>query len=107
VTVLPAVAHQLRASAKAGTVHYPTIDDRLAAEKLDLTPEFLKELHGKAMAGLGRGNDAHFKPHHEGEWRDGEAAVVDLLTQRVMHEAPPRVRFRTGWPGCSSGWRGG
>jgi Fic family protein len=126
--VLPAVADQLRASAKAGTVHYSTmiegnelpfveaeraaqrdlqpdtrakielvnyvaaldlIDERLAADALELTMEFLEELHGKAMAGLGRENDPHFKPHHEGAWRDGDASVVDLLTQRVMHEAPP------------------
>lgn len=126
--VLPAVADQLRASAKAGTVHYSNliegnelpfieaeratrgvldpdsrakielinyvaaldlIDDRLASGSLELTPAFLKELHGTTMEGLGREDDDHFKPHHEGEWRDGTALVVDRITQRVMYEAPP------------------
>lgn len=127
--VLPAVADQLRASAKAGTVHYSTmiegnelpfveaeraargdlhadtrakielvnyvgaldlIDERLAAGTLELTTEFLKELHGRATHGLGREGDPHFKPHHEGAWRDGRALVVDWLTRQVMHEAPPQ-----------------
>lgn len=126
--VLPAVADQLRASAKAGTVHYSNliegnelpfieaeraaqgeldadsrakielinyvaaldlIDERLASRSLDLTPGFLKELHGVATKGLGREDDPHFKPHHEGEWRDGVAVVVDRITQQVMHKAPP------------------
>lgn len=127
--VLPAVADQLRASAKAGTVHYSTmiegnelpfveaeraargdlspdtrakielvnyvaaldlIDARLAVGALELTTEFLKELHGTATRGLGRKDDPHFKPHHEGAWRDGRAVVVDRLTRQVMHEAPPK-----------------
>lgn len=126
--VIPAVSDQLRASAKAGTVHYSTmiegnelpfieaeratrgdlqpdtrakielvnyvaaldlIDERLASEELELTEGFLKELHGRATAGLGRTEDPHFKPHHEGEWRDGDAAVLDKLTRQVMHVAPP------------------
>jgi len=127
--VLPAVADQLRASAKAGTVHFsnliegnelpfvaaeraargelPTdtrakielvnyvdaldlIDERLATGRMNLTPDFLKELHGAAMRGLGREDDPHFKPHHEGEWRDGIAVVVDRITGQVMFEAPPK-----------------
>lgn len=127
--VLPAVADQLRATAKAGTVHFSNliegnelpfvaaeraarreldtdtrakielvnyvealdlIDERLAAGKLELTPDFLKELHGTAMRGLGRDDDPHFKPHHEGEWRDGTAVVVDRISGRVMFEAPPK-----------------
>lgn len=126
--VLPAVADELRASAKAGTVHYSTmiegnqlpfveaeraargdlgqdtrarielvnyvealdlIDQRLSSGTLELTPDFLKELHGTATRGLGRDDDPHFKPHHEGEWRDGVAVVVDKLTGQVMHRAPP------------------
>ena len=126
--VLPAVADQLRASARVGTVHYSNliegnelpaveaerasrgqlapdtrakvelinyvaaldlIDSRLAAGELVLSTEFLKELHGTAMRGLGREDDPHFKPHHEGEWRDGTALVVNQLTKRVMHEGPP------------------
>jgi len=127
--VLPAVADQLRASARVGTVHYSNliegnelplieaeraargqlapdtrakielvnyvsalnlIDRRLADGSLELTPEFLKELHKAVADGLGREEDPHFKPHHEGEWRDGEAAVVDRMTQQVMHQGPPQ-----------------
>lgn len=126
--VLPAVADQLRASARAGTVHYSNliegnelplieaeraargqlaqdtrakvelvnyvnaldlIDSRLAERSLELTPAFLLELHKMTTNGLGREDDPHFKPHHEGRWRDGEAFVVDRITQRVMHEGPP------------------
>ncbi|MDX6672043.1 MAG: hypothetical protein QOI91_2406 [Solirubrobacteraceae bacterium] len=125
--VLPAVADQLRASAKAGTVHYSNliegnqlpfveaeraargvlaadtrakielvnyvealdlIDTRVADDTLVLTPDFLKELHGTAMHRLGREEDPHFKPRHEGQWRDGVAVVLDRLTGKVMHEAP-------------------
>lgn len=125
--VLPAVADQLRASAKAGTVHYSNliegnllpfveaeraargelapdtrarielvnyvaaldlIDERLSAGTLELTPELIKELHGATTNGLGREDDPHFQPRHEGEWRDGVAVVVDRLTGQVMHQAP-------------------
>jgi Fic family protein len=128
--ILPAVADQLRASARAGTVHYSTmiegnelpfieaeraarrqlsadtrakvelvnyvdaldlIDRRLAAGELSLTPDFLKELHAITTRGLGRENDPHFTPSHEGQWRDGTALVVDRITQQVMFQAPPAV----------------
>ena len=127
--VLPAVADQLRASARVGTVHYSNliegnvlpvieaeratrgqlgpdsrakielinyvdaldlIDTRLDFGTLELTPAFLKELHGTVMRGLGREDDPHFKPHHEGEWRDGIAVVVDQVSGRIMHEGPPQ-----------------
>ena len=65
------------------------IDERLADGALAITPEFLKELHGTAMRGLGRADDPHFKPHHEGSWRDGVAVVVDRITNQIMHEGPP------------------
>jgi Fic family protein len=126
--VLPAVADQLRASARVGTVHYSNliegnelplieaeraargqlgqdtrakielvnyvnaldlIDSRLIEDSLELTPTFLEELHKATTEGLGREDDPHFKPHHEGRWRDGEALVVDRLTRTVMHEGPP------------------
>jgi hypothetical protein len=51
------------------------IGERLAAGALELTPGLLKELHATTMRGLGRQRDEHFKPHHEGEWRDGIARV--------------------------------
>lgn len=126
--VLPAVADQLRVSARVGTVHYSNliegnelplieaeraargqltpdtrakielvnyvsaldlIDRRLTEGSLELTPAFLKELHKATTNGLGREEDPHFKPHHEGQWRDGEAFVVDRITQQVMHEGSP------------------
>lgn len=126
--ILPAVADQLRANARVGTVHYSNliegnelpvveaeratrgqlssdsrakmelvnyvdaldlIDSRLDGDELGLTVEFLKELHAIITRGLGREDDPHFKPHHEGEWRDGAAVVVNHLTQEVMHEGPP------------------
>jgi Fic family protein len=126
--VLPAVADQLRANARVGTVHYSNliegnelpiveaeratrgqlspdstakielvnyvdaldlIDSRLDRDGLDLTVELLKELHATITRGLGREDDPHFKPRHEGEWRDGTAVVVNHLTKRVMHEGPP------------------
>jgi len=125
--VLPAIADQLRVSARVGTVHYSNliegnelpvieasraargelapdtrakmelvnyvaaldfIDDRVA-DRAELTPDLLKTLHAITTRGLGRDDDPHFKPHHEGEWRDGVALVVDRLTEQVMHEGPP------------------
>ncbi len=127
--VLPAVADQLRASARVGTVHFSNliegnqlpvieaeraargelapdsrakielvnyvaaldlIDRRIDARDLELTPGFLLELHGTATRGLGRDDDPHFKPHHQGEWRDGKAVVFDHLAGKVMHEGPPK-----------------
>jgi Fic family protein len=126
--ILPAAADQLRASARAGTVHFSNliegnelpyveaeraargelaadtrakielvnyvnaldlIDERLIAGRMELTSTFLRELHGTATRGLGRVADPHFKPHHEGAWRDGAAVVVDHLTGQIMHRAPP------------------
>jgi Fic family protein len=126
--VLPAVADQLRASARVGTVHFSNliegnqlpvieaeraargqlaadsrakielvnyvaaldlIDRRLDDEDIELTPAFLVELHGTATRGLGRDDDPHFKPHHEGQWRDGKAVVFDHLAGKIMHEGPP------------------
>lgn len=140
--VLPAVADELRASARVGTVHYSNliegnqlpmiaaeraargaltpdteakielvnyvnalelIDQRVDERALELTPEFLLELHAVTTKGLGREDDPHFKPHHEGAWRDGAAVVVDRLTQQVLHEGPPpeevdaRMRSMFSW----------
>ena len=65
------------------------IDERIDERRLELRPGFLKQLHGVTTRGLGREDDPHFKPHHEGEWRDGIAVVVDRITGRIMHEGPP------------------
>lgn len=66
------------------------IDGLYDAGKLDISPDFLKELHRETTKGLGT-DDGHFKPHHEGEWRDGQALVVDQLTKRVLHEGSPQA----------------
>lgn len=126
--VLPAVADELRASARVGTVHYSNliegnqlpvleaeratrgelaadtrakielvnyvealklVDRRLDAGTMELAADFLLELHRAATRGLGRTDDPHFKPHHEGAWRDGHAVVFDHFTGMVMHEGPP------------------
>ncbi|MDW5596177.1 Fic family protein [Conexibacter stalactiti] len=126
--VLPAVADQLRASARVGTVHYSNLiegnelpaieaeratrgeltpdtrakvelinyvaaldllDERLDSGRLALKPELLLDLHRVTTRDLGRRGDPHFRPQHEGAWRDGIALVVDRLTGRVMHEGPP------------------
>jgi Fic family protein len=64
------------------------VDRRLADGSLELTAEFLRELHKATTDGLGRDQDPHFKPPHEGKWRDGKAFVVDRITRQVMHEGP-------------------
>ena len=70
---------------------------------LELTPELLLQLHALTTKGLGREDDPHFKPHHEGAWRDGMALVVDRLTQQVLYEGPPpeevdaRMRSTFSW----------
>jgi Fic family protein len=126
--LLPAVADELRASARVGTVHYSNLiegnelplaeaeratrgelapetkakielincvaaldllDARLDEGTLELTPDLLLDLHRLTTGGLGRADDPHFKPWHEGAWRDGVAVVVDRVTRRVMHEGPP------------------
>ena len=65
------------------------IDSLLDTGDLGLSTDFLKELHATVTRGLGREDNPHFKPHHEGEWRDGVALVVNHLTGRVMYEGPP------------------
>ncbi len=140
--LLPAVADELRASARVGTVHYSNLiegndlplveaeraargelapetkakielinyvaaldllDARLDAGALELTPDLLLDLHRVTTRGLGRVDDPHFKPWHEGAWRDGVALVVDRVTRQVMHEGPPpeevepRVRGMFEW----------
>ena len=65
------------------------LDQRLARDELELTAGLLRELHAVTTRGLGREEDPHFKPSHEGQWRDGIALVVDRVTQQIMFEAPP------------------
>lgn len=124
--VLPAAAEELRATARAGTVHYSTliegnelplieaeraargdldptneakielinyvdalglIDGLYESGQLNITPQFLLDLQGAVMKGLGR-PDGNFKPHHEGAWRDGRAVIPDDLGG-ILHEGSP------------------
>ncbi len=57
--------------------------------EIEYSPDFLKRLHAVMTKGLGR-NDSRFKPHHEGEWRDGEVAIQDALT--IYHVAPDQEK---------------
>ena len=64
--------------------------DGLAEEApVEITPGLLLELHRRTTRGLGSEESDHFKPHHEGAWRDGIALIVDRATNRIMHEGPP------------------
>lgn len=65
------------------------LDERLAQNELVIDVAFIKELHGVLTRGLGREDDDHFKPHHEGDWRDGRAFVVDQIAQQILFEGPP------------------
>jgi Fic family protein len=65
------------------------LDERSEADGIEITPDAILALHGKTTHGLGSEASAHFKPRHEGAWRDGVAVVVDRATGRAMHEGPP------------------
>jgi Fic family protein len=88
---LRAVEHDLETDdkAKLELVNYVAALDFIAAAHakggIEYSPDFLKQLHGVMTRGLGR-EDSRFKPHHEGEWRDGEVAVQDAM--KVYHVAP-------------------
>jgi Fic family protein len=90
---LLAVEHELEADDKARLelVNYVRALDFIAAaqtrNEIEYSPEFVKRLHGVLTKGLGR-PESRFKPHHEGEWRDGGVAVGDSLT--VYHVAPAK-----------------
>lgn len=87
-----AVEHELDRTTKAKVelVNYVAalewIDEQHAQDAIVYTPDFLKQLHGVLTRGLGR-PDARFKPHHEGEWRDGDVVVRNAL--KTYHVAPP------------------
>jgi len=65
------------------------IDELAERGEIEITPETILTLHRKTTRGLGSEEGQHFKPHHEGAWRDGVAQVVDRTTGRIMHEGPP------------------
>jgi len=65
------------------------LDGKGEKGRLEITPDFLLALHGRAMRGLGIEGSERFEPRHEGAWRDGVAVVRDRATGKVMHEGPP------------------
>ncbi len=65
------------------------LDGLAEKAQVEITPDLLLELHRRTTRGLGSEDSEHFKPHHEGTWRDGIALIVDRATNRIMHEGPP------------------
>lgn len=69
------------------------LDRRLDTDGLELTEELFKAVHYETTKGLGN-EDSHFKPQHEGEWRDGEAGVFDPLGGMLVHTGTPQAEVR-------------
>lgn len=69
------------------------IDRRIESDGLDFTEDLFKALHYEATKGLGTAGGP-FKPHHEGEWRDGEAGVWDPLAGAIVHAGSPQAEVR-------------
>lgn len=78
------------------------LDRRLAEDGLPVTEDLFKQVHYEATKGLGT-PEGPFKPHHEGEWRDGEAGVWDPVAQALVHagstqeEVRPRMLGLIDW----------
>ncbi|HET7445862.1 MAG TPA: Fic family protein [Solirubrobacterales bacterium] len=68
-------------------LHY--LDGLAEGTGIEISPETILALHKKTTNGLGSEDSPHFKPHHEGAWREGIAQVVDRATGAVMHEGAP------------------
>lgn len=69
------------------------IDRRMAEDGLAFTEQFIKDVHYEATKGLGT-EEGPFKPHHEGEWRDGEAGVWDPLAGKMVHQGSKQAEVR-------------
>jgi Fic family protein len=103
---LRALEHELEPDDKARLelVNYVAALNFIAAsqeqEEIKYTPAFLKRLHGVMSKGLGR-PESRFKPHHEGEWRDGQVFVSDGI--ELYHEGAdsadvgPMMEARLEW----------
>lgn len=91
IQALRAVEHELEPTdrAKLELVNYVAALDFIAASheagEITYTTGFVKELHRLVSKGLGRPTTT-FKPHHEGEWRDGSVVVGDAFN--VHHVGP-------------------
>lgn len=78
------------------------LDRRLAGNGLDLSEDLFKEVHYETTKSLGT-QEGHFKPHHEGQWRDGEAGVWDPMSESLVHsgsaqkDTRPRMLALIGW----------
>jgi Fic family protein len=103
---LQALENQLDPADKARLelVNYVAALNFIAAShergEIEYSPEFLKRLHGVMSKGLGH-PDGRFKPHHEGEWRDGSVVVSDGI--ELYHQGPdsaevgPLMEARLAW----------
>jgi Fic family protein len=69
------------------------IDERLDHDGLTFDERLFKDIHYQATKGLGT-PEGPFKPHHEGEWRDGEAGVWDPLAGVMVHTGSPQAEVR-------------
>lgn len=69
------------------------LDRRFEADGLTFDEDLFKAIHYEATKGLGTDADP-FKPHHEGEWRDGEAGVFDPMAGMLVHEGSPQAEVR-------------
>lgn len=69
------------------------LDRRLETDGIEITEDLFKSIHYEATKGLGN-EDSHFKPHHEGEWRDGEAGVFDPILGMLVHSGAPQAEVR-------------
>ena len=69
------------------------LDRRIGTEGIEITEDLFKSIHYEATKGLGK-DDSHFKPHHEGAWRDGEAGVFDPILGMLVHSGAPQAEVR-------------
>lgn len=69
------------------------IDERGESDQLEFSEQLILESHRELTKGLGD-PDGHFKPHHEGAWRDGEAMVVDPFSNMAVHSGCPQDEVR-------------
>jgi len=69
------------------------LDGRLEADGLAFDEDLFRAIHYEATKGLGT-EEGPFKPHHEGDWRDGEAGVFDPFTEMLVHAGSPQAEVR-------------
>lgn len=69
------------------------LDRRLEADGLRFSEGLLKKLQYEVTKGLGT-EEGPFYPHHEGEWRDGEAGVWDPIANALVHNGSPQKEVR-------------